>query len=253
MYLIPTSPRLSQPRLSLAAAAITMTLMLSSCIDQATPDVAPAPHAAQAKPARPVAMAIPQDSFQRDSQSIVGISYPAGLERHPGLAHVLVNYAHAQRAALANALALNPDPPLPYELTLRFTATADSPRLYAVRADGELYTGTASRPRKAAFIWLSSSNRLLKPDELIADPAGWVVVQRFIHESKATADATVGGTLPPLVPLLDSAGRISAINVLLNEGDVLVPASLLRPYAAPEYAGWFASDTAEAGAAVGTH
>ena len=227
MYLIPTSPRLSQPRLSLSAVAVTVTLMLSSCIDQAAPVATPAQHAAPAKPARPVATPIPQDSFQRDSQSIVGISYPTGLERHPGLAHVLVNYAHAQRAALANALALNPDPPLPYELTLRFTTAADSPRLYAVRADGELYTGAASRPRKAAFIWLSASNRLLKPDELIVDPAGSVVVQRFIHESQVTAGATVGGTLPP--------------------------ASLLRPYAAPEYAGWFVSDTAEAGAAVGTH
>lgn len=252
MYLIPTAPRLSRPRLSFVSAAFFAAVMLSSCIDQGAPTAQQ--HAAPAKPADVPAAAIPQDTFQRDSQSIVGISYPAGLERHPELARVLVDYAHAQRAALANALALNPDPPVPYELSLRFSTSADSPRLYAVRADAELFTGTASRPRKAAFIWLSASNRLLKPDELIADPAGWAVVQRFVAE--AGADARSAGTRPPLVPLLDSAGRISALNVLLDNADVVIPASLLRPYAAPEYADWFAADAMPAamkGAAATTH
>ncbi len=220
-------------------------LILSSCVNRDAPtstttDVVDAP---SAQATRPAAAPIPQDSFQRDSQSVVGISYPVGLDRYPDLARVLVGYAHSQRAVLANALALNPNPAAPYELTLRFSTSADSPRLYAVRADQELFTGGAtSRPRKAAFMWLPDRQHLLKSDELIADPAGWALARQAIQDAGHATSGVAEGALPPLVPLLNSSGQITALTFLLEDGDVLVPAASLRRYAAPEYRSWFASD-----------
>ncbi len=91
----------------------------------------------------------------------MGISYPAGIDRYPGLARALQNYATSARSDLQQALdgLGNDKPTMPYELSLSFEKLLETPQLVVVSADGSRYTGgaTANRWWRASYGCRSSS------------------------------------------------------------------------------------------------
>ncbi|MDR0181557.1 hypothetical protein [Lysobacter arvi] len=229
-------------RLSIAVLGCVVALALASCDREAAPATAPV-----AKPAQPAPFVAPQDVFERDARAIVGISYPPGLERYPALAKLLVAHAQARRAVLDGALAKAPSNAAPFELTLRFSTAADAPRMFAVVADEELYTGGAtSRPSRTVFLWLPAQNRLLTPDEMIPDPAAWSRLHADIRKLQRQESASLsapdaeGAMQRVFVPRFNSAGRIAGLRFPTDGGgEVEVAGSDLKSLVAPAYAAWF--------------
>ncbi len=173
----------------------------------------------------------------------------------------------------------NDKPTAPYELSLNFEKVIDTPRLVAVAADGSRYTGGAhGQPLIARFVWLPEKNHLLRAQELIPQPAGWQAISDFVGEQLMTAVAlrADADALPPVeradvlkgaakmidegttpkpenfaqfIPILDATGRISGLRFVFppyqvgpySDGTqtVDVPATVLLPHVAPEYADLF--------------
>ena len=174
----------------------------------------------------------------------------------------------------------NDKPTMPYELSLNFTQALSTPDIVAVAADGSLYTGGAhGAPLVARFVWLPKQQKLLAADDLLPSLSGCEAVSAYVREQLHTqvsvrADAD---ELPPeqraefvrnanrlidegtepqaanfrqFVPVLDEAGRIAALRFVFppyqvgpyadGVQQVDVPAAVLRPHLAPEYAGLFA-------------
>ena len=174
-------------------AVLALTLALAACTrepDAADPaaSAAPPPTAAQ-----PVAASEPvelEDVVETTSDYIVGISYPAGVERYPGLAAELKRYADGARAELMDAVEQRGDEPGAglYDLSLSFTEVLDSPTLVAVAADGSMYTGGAhAAPLLARFVWLPQQQRMLRAQDLIPTPEGWAAVSAHVREQLHTA------------------------------------------------------------------
>lgn len=190
------------------------------------------------------AAAVPlQDIIQTSAQSVVGISFPAGIERHPGLARELAAYADSARAELQEAVdgLGNDKPAMPYELSLSFETVLDTPRLVVVSADGSRYTGGAhGEPLVARFVWLPETGQPLDAEALIADPDGWKAISQHVRQvlSEQVATRLSSDDLPPaemqqslasagkmiesgttpeaenfkqFQPLVDTQGRISAV------------------------------------------
>ncbi len=221
--------------------ACLASLALSSCDKGPTPP-AHQTHAAVAVPAQPV------DVFERSNLAIVGISYPPGLARYPGLAKLLVRHADSRRAVLGRTLARMPDPAAPLELTLHFVTMADSPHIFAVCAEEELYLGgPTSLPASRTFLWLPGAQRLVSPDEIIPDPATWARIHAYVRQRRLEESAALAAEPEPtramrhdFSPRMNSAGRIVGLRFRASDGtDVEVPASMLRPLVAPSYAAWF--------------
>jgi len=233
------------PRITPAVLACATAFVLASCGRNDAPAAATA---AVKAPAASAPFVAPTDVFERDARAIVGISYPPGLERYPALAKVLVAHAQSRRAALDAALGQTPRPAVPFELTLRFTTVADTPRMFAVTADEELYTGGAgSRPGRAVFLWLPAENRLLAPDEMVPNPAAWSRLHEEIGQlqreesASLTAPATDRAMQHVFVPRFNSGGQIAGVRFRTESGDeVEVPGDVLKPLVAPAYAAWFA-------------
>lgn len=201
----------------------------------AEPEVSGAPGA----PA-PIAL---KDVIENDARYVIGISYSPGLDRYPGLAKVLSDYATSARGQLIEAASGlgNDQPTAPYELSLAFEKVIDTPQWMVVAADGSLYTGGAhGQPLIERFVWQPQRDHLLRIEELVADPAGWRTISEFVNEQlmtgvslRADADGLEGderaqvlksaarmiqeGTMPKpenfarFVPVLDAAGRITAL------------------------------------------
>ena len=232
------------PCLSIATLACAGAFLLASCERHHAPAASGAVGDTPAPSERFVA---PYDVFERDARAMVGITYPTGLDRYPALAKLLIAHAHARRTALEAALAQTPHPAIPFELILRFSTAADSPRLFAVTAEEELYTGgNSSKPRRDVFLWLPAQNRLLAPDEMIPDPAAWSRLHERIEHmqreesASLTAPASERGMQHVFVPRFNSAGRIAGLRFRADNGDeVEVPGDMLKPLAAPAYAAWF--------------
>ncbi|PTT35620.1 hypothetical protein DBR33_20855, partial [Stenotrophomonas sp. HMWF022] len=122
-------------------------LLLAGC--QRENEVAPATDAAPATEATgtaetPAAEA-PwdlRDVIENNEREVVGISYPAGIDRYPGLARALQAYATSARSDLQQALdgLGNDKPTMPYELSLSFEKLLETPQLVVVSADGSRYT-----------------------------------------------------------------------------------------------------------------
>jgi hypothetical protein len=231
------------------AMAIAVALSMAAC----QPD-RPATEATAGKPAPAVdttpAVAEPaaapaelKDVIERDPRYVIGISYPPGLDRYPGLAVAVRQYAEAARAELMQAVEGlgNDKPTAPYELSLAFQQVLDTPSIIAVAADGSRYTGGAhGEPLVARFVWLPAHNEMLTAQKLIATREGWAGVGQYIATQlhDAAQKRTEADKLPPpdaeallknadkmiaegtaaeaenfeqFIPLLDATGKIAAV------------------------------------------
>ena len=164
---------------------------------------APTPEASASGTAvAPGAVAL-EDVMESDPRYLIGISYPPGMERYPGLALELKRYADAARAELMEAVA-GPGPapdgqapdgqapdgqaPAPYDLALSFDVLMETPAIVAVQAGGSLYTGGAHGiPLVARFVWLPPRNEMLRAEALMQDSDAWIDVSAHVRESLHTA------------------------------------------------------------------
>ncbi len=182
-----------QPVLSMPALLLSVVLMASACKREAEVLAPPVP--GQTAPAETVAgpaAAIPElkDVIETNDSYIVGISYPATINKYPGLAQVVSAYADSARAELMQAVAGfgNDKPSAPYELSLSFEQVVETPQLVAIAADGSRYTGGAhGEPLVARFVWLPAQNKLLTAKELVPRVQGWVAIGAYIREQLHTS------------------------------------------------------------------
>jgi len=167
--------------------AAALLFALAACQrDETSTQTAPAPTDAPppAQTAPPPNVEL-TDVSERDPRYMVGISYPKGLDKYPGLAAQLRQYADAARAELKQALdGLGTEKPsAPYELSLAFTTLTETPQIVAVGAEGSSYTGGAhGNPLIARFVWLPQQQKALKIDELIGDKTGWLDLSDYVRE-----------------------------------------------------------------------
>ncbi len=134
-----------------------------------------------------------RDVIENTPQAVVGISYPQDVNRFPGLAKALSDYATAARAELQQAVdgLGNDKPTMPYELSLSFEKVLETPQLVVISADGSRYTGGAhGEPLVARFVWLPETQSMLTADKLIADTKGWGVVSDYIADQLKERVAT---------------------------------------------------------------
>lgn len=131
-----------------------------------------------------------KDVIETTDSYIVGISYPPTINKYPGLAQAVSDYADAARAELMQAVAGfgNDKPSAPYELSLSFEQVVETPQLVAVAADGSRYTGGAhGQPLVARFVWLPAQNKLLTAAELVPGVEGWVAIGAYVREQLHTS------------------------------------------------------------------
>lgn len=191
----------------MAMAALALALGVAACQREAA---APAPAASAAPEPAPVAApAAPapaplelKDVIERTPSYVVGISYPPMVNKYPGLAEAVGQYAQAARGELMEAVGGlgNDRPRAPYELSLQFQELLDTPTLVAVAADGSRYTGGAhGEPLVARFVWLPQQQRMLTAEALIPDPKGWAPVAAYVAAQlrQAVAARADAEQLPP--------------------------------------------------------
>ncbi|MGH8032663.1 MAG: PdaC/SigV domain-containing protein [Luteimonas sp.] len=178
-----------KPAIACLLLSLPIALLIACQREASAPQspASPPPPATGAPPAARAVLASPPltDVSERDPRYLVGISYPPGLQRYPGLAAELQRYADGARAELKQAVAaLGADKPsAPYDLSLSFSTVVDSPRIVAVAADGSTYTGGAhGNPLVARFVWLPEQNRLLKITDLVTDARGWRDLSDHVRE-----------------------------------------------------------------------
>jgi hypothetical protein len=170
-------------------------------------------------------------------------------------------------------------PTAPYELSLAFEMVAETPDVVAVAADGGRYTGGAhGEPLVARFTWLPKHQAMLTTQAMLPSPEGLQAISSYVREQLHTSASlrTEGddmapedrarmlqssnkmideGTGPDLAnfsqfqPVMNADGRIAAIRFVFppyqvgayadGTQTVDVPAQVLQPYLAPEYAPLF--------------
>lgn len=166
---------------------VVLLCALAACRGEAPgPQGTNAPDAGRADPAQAPTPgpAVLEDVVETDPRYIIGISWGDGVDRHPGLARLLKEYADGARAEVLQAAeAMAPDAGAMYDLALEFKVLADTPQLFAVAADGGSYTGGAhGAPLIARFIWLPQEQRLLTAGELIPGQDAWGEVSAYVRE-----------------------------------------------------------------------
>lgn len=174
----------------------------------------------------------------------------------------------------------NDKPSAPYELSLSFEKVAETPGIVAVAADGSRYTGGAhGEPLVARFVWLPQQQKMLTAQEMVPTVKGWTVIGGYIREQLRTgvsvradademppeerlqfvrnADKMIEeGTEPDVdnfsqfQPVVAADGQVTALRFVFapyqvgpyadGTQTVDVPAAVLLPHIAPEYAGLFA-------------
>lgn len=174
----------------------------------------------------------------------------------------------------------NDKPTAPYELSLAFEQVVATPQIVAIAADGSRYTGGAhGEPLIARFVWLPGQQQLLTANALVPQPAGWTAISDYVRQQlhtavsvrveeddlepadraalvKNSARMIDDGTEPKaenfaqFIPLMGADGRINALRFVFppyqvgpyadGTQSVDVPAAVLLPHVAPEYAGLFA-------------
>ncbi|WDS37188.1 DUF3298 and DUF4163 domain-containing protein [Pseudoxanthomonas sp.] len=170
-------------------------------------------------------------------------------------------------------------PVAPYELSLAFEVVAETPEVVAVAADGGRYTGGAhGEPLVARFTWLPRQQAMLTTQAMLPSPEGLQAVSSYVREQLHTSASLRAdgddmapedraqllqssnkmideGTGPDLAnfsqfqPVVNADGRIAAIRFVFppyqvgpyadGTQTVDVPAQVLQPYVAPEYAPLF--------------
>lgn len=180
---------------TLAPLALACALACAACkpgapgAQPAAPS-SPAEPATGATPAAGPGIALPlKDVVETTPGYMLGITYPPGIAKYPGLARALADYAQAERARLTDAVARRGDAGdgLPYDMNLSFVLASESPELVVVRADGSRYTGGEQGDALLRrFVWLPARNELLEAARLIPDPAGWAAVAPVVREALAT-------------------------------------------------------------------
>lgn len=253
------------------------SLGLAACQpDPQSPDAGPAGNDAPAM-GQPAADTPLVDVIETTPEQIIGISYPHTADIPPGLAQVMRQYAGQARDGLEEALqALGNDKPrVPYELSLSFSVTADTPAMMAVSADGSRYTGGAhGEPLMARFVWLRQQQRLLAVEELVTEPASRRAVAGYVEDvlleqlenrlradrldsaeldqARATAEQMIragtepeAGNFSQFQPLVNRQGRVTALRFVFppyqvgpySDGTqhVDVPVQWLRPHLAPAW------------------
>jgi hypothetical protein len=134
-----------------------------------------------------------RDVIENTPQAVVGISYPPDVNRYPGLAKALSDYATAARGELQQAVdgLGNDKPTMPYELSLSFEKLLETPQMVVVSADGSRYTGGAhGEPLVARFVWLPEQQRMLTAETLITDTKGWGAVSDYVADQLRERVAT---------------------------------------------------------------
>lgn len=266
------------------ASVLVLCLTQPGCkpepADEAKPSAAASATAAASAQAAPESVQL-VDVIETSPTRIIGISYPHDASIPAGLADVLQQYAEQARAELQTALEGlgNDQPRVPYELSLSFTVSADTPALMAISADGSRYTGGAhGQPLMARFVWLRQQQRLLPIDALITEPASRAALAGYVQnalveqmENRLRADQLPAdelasarsnarrmideGTTPEMenfsqfLPVVDRQGRITALRFVFppyqvgpySDGTqtVDVPVSVLLPHIAAEFRGLF--------------
>ncbi|WP_296278229.1 DUF3298 and DUF4163 domain-containing protein [Pseudoxanthomonas sp.] len=239
-------PPLSRHLFPHASLVLVAALALAACQRETPPasDAAGEPPPPVATPAATAGAPVElKDVIESNDRYVIGISYPAAVNRHPGLAKALSDYTAAERAELMQAVDAfgNDKPSAPYELSLAFEQVVDTPQIVAVAADGSRYTGGAhGQPLIARFVWLPQQDARLTAAALIPGTKGWQAVSDYVREQlhtavvnradedelapvdraaliKSTFRMIDEGTEPDaanfseFVPVLDAAGRITAL------------------------------------------
>jgi len=184
-------------RVSALAGAMGV-LLLAGCQrgEEAAPapDAAPVGGAAATGPTPTTEAPLDlRDVVENNEREVVGISYPAGIDRYPGLARALQEYATSARGDLQQALdgLGNDKPTVPYELSLSFEKVLETPQLVVVSADGSRYTGGAhGEPLVARFVWLPQQQQMLSASTLVADDKGWKAISDFVADQLRERVAT---------------------------------------------------------------
>ncbi|WP_242107917.1 DUF3298 and DUF4163 domain-containing protein [Luteimonas aquatica] len=166
-----------------------LSLALLAACQRETPQAQPASPTGQAQPETgapaPAAPTELKDVIERDPRYVIGISYPKGIDKYPGLAAELRQYADAARNELKQALdGLGGEKPsAPYDLTLAFNTLQETPQVVAVGADGSSYTGGAhGNPLVARFVWLPQQNKALRIGELVTGKNGFRDLSGYVRE-----------------------------------------------------------------------
>ena len=174
----------------------------------------------------------------------------------------------------------NDKPSAPYELSLNFEQVLDSPQLVAVSADGSRYTGGAhGQPLVHRFVWLPVQQRMLTAEALVPRPESWGPIAAYVREQLYTAasvradadeltpqerlqfvrnagkmvDGGAGADVAnfsQFQPVVGADGKLTALRFVFppyqvgpyvdGTQTVDVPAAVLLPHVAPEYASLFA-------------
>jgi hypothetical protein len=266
------------------AFALSAMFALTACKKEQAAEQAPATKPVEAPPRATAAVEL-KDVIENNSRYILGISYPAAAAKYPMLAAEIQRYAEAARQDVMKAVAES-DPQKqhsPFDLTLNFAMVAETPQIVAVSAEGSSYLGGAhSVPIVARFVLLPQTNKMLRADALLTDPAGWKSISDYVREQlHATLSQRIDADeLPPeeRASLMRSVGKVIDSGtepkafafrwfepVPTPEGDKLialrfvfppyqvgayvdgtrtveVPAAILMPHLAPEYRAMFTTD-----------
>lgn len=240
----------SNRRVSLLALA-TATCVLAGCSGRDAPSRAATTPPARTAAVAPVATAPVlqlKDVLDSTPGHVVGISYPAGLARYPGLATQAQRFAEEARARVLQAEKQR-QPAAgegPYELSLEFQLKHESADMVVLAVDGSSFTGgTHGTPLIQRWVWLPGTARLLTVADLFPAPDAWKRIAANVREQLNTdlshrldaddvppadrrammksASAMIdGGTVASahnfavFEPVLDGDGRISALRFVFT-------------------------------------
>lgn len=126
-----------------------------------------------------------EDRIERNEHYVIGISYPQGIDKYPGLAAELQRYSQAALDELMQAVeGLGGEKPTaPYDLSLAYDMLAETPQVVSVAANGSSYTGGAhGNPLVARFTWLPQRDELLETGRLVTGKDGWQAISDAVRE-----------------------------------------------------------------------
>ena len=171
-------------RVALVAAGLVLLAACGGSQDAPRP----AEKQAGAAIAPPTPGPVLEDVLETTPTHIIGISYPKGLARYPGLAAQAQRYAEQARRQVVDAVRERPaadaaDPAAgPFELSLEFKLKHESPELVVLAVDGSSYTGGAhGTPMIQRWVWLAREQHLLTVAELFPQEGSWQSISTSVR------------------------------------------------------------------------